>query len=699
MTFLKKLTPLLVLVLILVASTSILVETSSVEIREFFNVAVELVAENIGPLAPGIVAPNGCLLVYLRVDLGDVRSVYAWMVSDVEGSLVLYNYTLSARRPDSGILEICTPSEIVDGLYDVVIVANREYILPRSLWVLSSIPQKLRIAVFSDLHIQTGSPTPREGDINRVAASVIAHWVNPDLIIWAGDITEGASEYESRIAQAYRYTYLYKYPVLSVPGNHDWPGGTYATYLGPLRWVRVIGEKLLVIGIFTVPYAGYEGVVTPEEIAFLEEALSNYSHIPVKIVVFHYPMFYYQGELTTRYDDEEVLKPYAPGVDTPVSSYWSPNMTAFRYVLKLIEDYNVTAVISGHIHRDLFVKYTSTRTNTTTYFMTFTTTAHSTRQYNGIGVFEIDLETGEITFPIQPPGFTGFTNITPPSAKNSLPLGVLPGSDITPIRTFHAVTGYKAVFENRYPPYNNLSARLLWVFPWITMHEKVALSTNTTGDALISLVDKLVVGDSLFALMDLKLPYDSRAEIALYAVEDTSPPLVELVKVIPETPRLNSTLSLYFDLYDSEWGVNTEIISIEFNGTSASVQVIRPINYIDSHNNSTLKISLYMRGVDTTVTVLKVRVVDLSGRTTEKLYRVVFYPPGVSPTETPVSEIIVEEIPTPTLTPTPTPTETPVTTPTPTPPHYPVEPIVVIAISIVVLVLIAVALYLARARK
>jgi Icc-related predicted phosphoesterase len=674
--------------------------STSTRIPDYTSVAVELVSENIGPLAPGLVKPGGCINVTLRVELGSISGAYAWMISDINGSLRLNNYTLTTRIYNNRLVELCSPSNTIDGVYDIVIKADRDYVIPRSLWVLSSIPSKLRVVVFSDLHIETGSPTPREGDINRFSASVIAHWVNPDLVIFAGDITDTASESESQIAQTYRYIYLYKYPVLSVPGNHDWPSTTYAKYLGPLRWVRVIGEKLLVIGIFTVPYAGVEGIITPEEIAFLEEALVNYSHIPIKIIVFHYPMFYYQGELITRYDDEELLKPYAPGVNTPVSSYWSPNMTAFRYVLKLIEDYNVTAVISGHIHRDLFVKYTSTRTNTTTYFMTFTSTAHSVPLYNGIGVFDVNLETGEITFPLQPPGFTGFTNVTPPSAKNSLPLGVLPGTYITPIRVFHSANGYKAIFENRYSWYSNLSARLLWAFPW-PINSQLVLSTNTTGNATLHLIDKLSIGNRLFTLVDLKLPYSSTAEISLYTISDVSPPLIELYRSIPETPRLNSTLTIYFNIRDFEWGVNIEYVSVEFNGTSVSVQVIRPTSYIDWCNNASLKVDLYVRGVNTTVTLLRVITSDLSGKVSEKLYRIIFTAPGITPSEPPISEIKVEEKPTPSPSPTP---PSPSPSPTPTLSPSPREGVglftsVIILIIVIVFVVIAATIYFLRARK
>jgi predicted phosphodiesterase len=538
--------------------------------------------------------------------------------------------------------------------------------------VLSNNLKKLKIAVFSDLHIETGSPTPREGDINRFSAALITHWVNPDLIIWGGDITDTGSEYEAQIAQVYRYTYLYKYPVLSVAGNHDWPGGSYTKYLGPLRWIRIISDKLLVIGIYTVPYAGIEGVLPPEDVVLLEQALFNYSYIPYKIIVFHYPMFYYQGELTTRYDDEVTLKPYTQGVVTPVSSYWSPNMTAFRYVLKLIEDYNVTVVIAGHIHRDQFVKYTSTRTNTTTYFMTFTSTAHGVALYNGVGLFELDLESGELNFPLQPPGFTGFMNRTSPIASNSLPIGVNVGGGLIymPTRIFYSTTGYKIIFENKYSWYNDLSAKLLWVFPWISSQSTQIISTtNSTGNASISILDKKLIINKLFTLIELKLPYTTRVELSLYTIEDIKPPIIELFRNIPNTPILNKTLTLYFNIYDSEWGVNVESLRVFFNGTSITVQVLKPINYISHHNNASLKIDLLVRNTNTTTTTLKIEIADLNGKITQKLYRVIYYPPGAIPTEHPIEEIEVEEKPTQTTTTTPTttPTQTPIETTTTTP--------------------------------
>ncbi|MCC6053457.1 MAG: hypothetical protein LM569_04590, partial [Desulfurococcaceae archaeon] len=74
----------------------LLAETSSTGawIPDYNSVAVELISENIGPLAPGVVKPGGCINVTLRLELGSISGAYAWMINDENGTLKLHNYTL-----------------------------------------------------------------------------------------------------------------------------------------------------------------------------------------------------------------------------------------------------------------------------------------------------------------------------------------------------------------------------------------------------------------------------------------------------------------------------------------------------------------------------------------------------------------------------------------------------------------------------
>lgn len=68
-------------------------------------------------------------------------------------------------------------------------------------------------------------------------------------------------------------------------------------------------------------------------------------------------------------------------------------------------------MVPGHVHRDQFVKYTSTRTNTTTYFMTVTATGMGAATYPG-----------ELSFPVTPPTFIGFKYSSSKLSSNSIPV-------------------------------------------------------------------------------------------------------------------------------------------------------------------------------------------------------------------------------------------------------------------------------------
>ena len=634
---------------------SIIVGVNAQQIPDMFTRAVELVAEDVGPWLPGMVSPGQCINITFRVSLPSTVSAFIWMVGDVNGSLKLFNYSVGTKVFGDRVLELCVPSNAVGGVYDVVVYgAGARYELPRSLWVVTEVPRKLRIAVISDMHFETGTPTPREGDINRFAAALLIHWLNPDIIIHGGDLADTAAEYEYKVAQVYRYTYLYKYPVLSIGGNHDGPSiANYERFAGPSKWYKIIGGKLLIVGIWT----GYESLIPSDHISYLVQVLSKYANIPYKIVIIHYPLFFYQGQITASYDSD-IFKPYAPGVETPVYSAWNINMTAFRTVLKAFEDYNVTIVIAGHIHRDQFVLYRSVRTGATVRFMTFTTTAHGTPSYNGVGFFEIDLETGEVSFPLQPPGFTGFENSTQAIAYNSLPLGISSGKAYLLTKVFYTDTGYYIRFENTYQWYSNIEARLLWAFPWSGQNVKIV--SDAVGGASVKVVDKLVVGGTLFTLMDVKLPYGSKASLGIFTSDDVDAPRIQIFNYVPKIPTLNRSLTLYIKIDDGGWGVDIESIKVYVNATPASFKISTPASYVEKHNSVSLTLELTIRGRSTSIVFLNIVAKDFSGKESSKLFKVTFYPPGVKPSEEPVAEVVQTQTPatgTATTT-TPSPTQT-----------------------------------------
>jgi hypothetical protein len=677
----------LVILLLVIATLSSLPATlhyASIAIAEeqylqpIYERAVELVAKNAGPGAPLVVKPGDCAVLELWSPL-DIARAYAWTVkpSDVNASLRTLMLSISIEKIDATMYRVCAPRGAEEALYDLVLVgsAGEEYKLPRSLWIIDRLPRRVRILHMTDLHWGTGPGVTYNGDVNRISAFMLANALNPDIIVWTGDITEIASKLECSLAQIYRYMLLYPYPVFSVPGNHDWGGDgglTYNRYIGPRRWVRVIGDKLLIVGIYTVPYTSESEVITWDEIAFLESALANYSYVPYKIVVTHYPMFYYQGELTTRYDDEAVLKPYRPPeiTDTPVSSYWSGNMTAFRYVLKLIEDYNVTLALFGHIHQDQFVKYTSTRTNTTTYFITLTTAAHGTSMYQGILMYELDLETGELSFPAKPPTFIGFANRTAKIAYNSIPVSNFESRLIKTRYGYYLKT-------TRIAEWLPGGYRVLLALPWAKEARYNYVVYSERGSR-VDVLSSIYHDNTLFLLLNLDVPTNSTAGLLVYLERDVEPPSISYT--YRGYPVLNRTFTLYVDISDDVSGVDLVNIVVEFNGTSIDVSYT-PSTLTEDLNRVSLTLRLLQRGVNATPTLLTVRAVDNTGKSVTKRYIVVFYPPGVSPPQEPVYELVETPTPTtppptpsPTLTPTPTPTPTPTSTPTPTPTPTPKTP-------------------------
>jgi hypothetical protein len=95
---LKKFFTLILIVIIVSSATTTftstpIASTISLKIPEIQTNAVEIVAENMGPLAPGIIKPGGCLNLTLRFDVYSIRGAYAWMISEERDVLKLYNYT------------------------------------------------------------------------------------------------------------------------------------------------------------------------------------------------------------------------------------------------------------------------------------------------------------------------------------------------------------------------------------------------------------------------------------------------------------------------------------------------------------------------------------------------------------------------------------------------------------------------------
>lgn len=271
------------------------------------------------------------------------------------------------------------PTGASPGFYDICLNVGGEAVCePRSLWVLEREPEKISIAHLSDIHVEiliTGvrSTLYLETAINLVNSLPV------DLAVVTGDCVDVGSDVKSlqtlqaMINKARKPTYL-------VPGNHDHSQTDaksfnelyYGFYVGPANWYRVVGPFLLV-SLDT----GYAGYVDFLQLRWLEDVLSAHKG-KVKILLMHHPLF-----RSGLFRDVEGSWRRIEEFQGILYASWANRIDEAREFLRLVEEYEVTAVLAGHVHTDGLVVY-----NKRTWFVT-TVTACGSAERRGFKVVEV----------------------------------------------------------------------------------------------------------------------------------------------------------------------------------------------------------------------------------------------------------------------------------------------------------------------
>lgn len=648
---------------------------------------------DIGLGKPAVVKPGGSFQFALPGLSASKGFIYTVVLEG--GKLRLLNYTVSVAVSGQQVT-VAVPSEAKPALYDLVLVGQGRVEIPRSVWVINPGVSTLRVLHVTDQHYGAGQPDVITGDRNRFSGYVVASLLSPDLIIDTGDLSDTVSERQYRWAYAYERAFLYSFPILAVPGNHDTPPDAYASYYGSPWWYRVIGDRVLVVGL----YSYEQGYVPLDQLRWAEEVLRRHASIPIKIILVHHPVFYYQGELKTTYDDEKVIYPYDPKASpgSPIYSTWSGNMEATRYFLRLVEEYGVNFVFSGHVHRDLYVKYTSTRTGRTTYFITTTTLGMGSAIYNGLGLYAIDLNTGAIDFPVKPRTFIGFANETRKLAQNSIPIGTYPPVNnlgvanqvFVPAALYQSEHAYVVTLENKLD-YLPLENSVVWCLPWTG---DFTVEVEQSGGAEFTVLDQLRLGDKLFLGVRIKLPPQGRLKVVLANAPDTEAPRVTVGMVSPERPAPGATLTVLVDVEDRGWGLASFSASLLAGGaeTPLEPQLYLPSTLADPVSKYTFRIAAKApSGVSEVKLVFTA--VDFAGHAARQEYVL----PLAAPEESPLAEEkpgAVQEAPQPQQ-----PEQPPEAKPAPTtPPVEQVQPSPLVLVAVALLV-VAVALLLAAALR
>ncbi|MCE4610170.1 MAG: metallophosphoesterase [Desulfurococcales archaeon] len=610
---------------------------------------------NIGPALPAVLAPGENFTVILKKALLDnqgnpINITNAYLLgSFLDGNqLVIIRKTigytiLSYGNETSGAeVRITIPEDTIGGLYDLVfnLSNNEQLILPRSVWALKSINDVIRFIHMTDVHFGAGSPDEATGQQRRFTGYLMSSLLGVNMILNTGDEadTQASTQYVNSLS--YRYSFAYNIPMFMAPGNHDYPNSNFVKYYEETVAYRVIGGKILIVLVNTDGELGHPYYETMVKI---EQILENNSDIPYKIMLMHHPVFYHQGQVYLNSTSDSPLLGDPRSVSgSIISYYWGGNITEAKWLLRLVEDYNVTLVLAGHIHRDQYVAYHSTRTNTTTLFQTTTTLSHGTGNYQGLQVDELNLSTGEVSYPYAWQWFVGYSNVSRYEVYNSIPITKpeytenwrqdLFGNTYFFGTIDQGSTGIVMSLENMYDPININNAFVI-TLPWPENAPVNLQVLESSGGANVSLLgyQYLPEVDRVAIALNMTLPAHSYLKYVLYTVEDQAPPTVELKRLLPRAPAINRTIKVFIDISDEGWGIDKvygtvttergEVVQYDLKRYSGSTYLI-----------TFAVVSQYMTNVTINITAI-----DYAGHATTHSFTLALSGPE-PPTETTTSQ-------------------------------------------------------------
>ncbi|MEM1962416.1 MAG: metallophosphoesterase [Sulfolobales archaeon] len=356
---------------------SLLVSTSSLAQVEELKILDPTEALNAltfpgGYLDVSVYDPNGLL------NSGDVR---AFLECPAQNYVARYRIELLSRWRDGGrsILRFRVVEDVtVDGKVVVcglqIETAQGVLSRDRSVSVFRNVPDALTLMHISDVHLVTPLTPLGTSYHHLLSAIFLANSLDVDLVLNTGDTADHPGSVEELMYYVRALKYLVK-PVLTVPGNHDGAGippdlyqRVYGSIVGSPYWYRRFGPYLIV-GIDTV--LGYADL---SQLNFIEKVLKANLDAEVKVIALHYPIF--RGGYRGTISPQEVANHFY--------SSWANVPDHARKFLELVDSYNVTLVLAGHIHSDGYAVY-----NGKTVFLTTLTLGGSRSYYNGYRLVRI----------------------------------------------------------------------------------------------------------------------------------------------------------------------------------------------------------------------------------------------------------------------------------------------------------------------
>lgn len=501
-------------------------------------------------------------------------------------------------------ITIRIPENIPGDLYDLKVTfvsdvkGEFEYLQYKCVNVSSSPPRELIIAHLSDTHLPYGA------DVVARAVYELS-LLRPSVVVITGDLVDVGT-----IGSAWKYMQhiLFRGPLKSMlyilPGNHDHSGDdalNYRKYCGPLYYHERLGDFH-----FIAFDTSLEGYIKFDQLDWAESILSRIGN-GVKIFAFHHPLFSWgPSSITGSWREIEEFSKY-------LYSSWREQIDYAKRLLRLIEEYNVTLILSGHIHTEHYVVY-----NNHHHFEVNLPAGGGLREgdYWSFRLLKIDVN-GNVKL------FTN-GNISPTTHPSSYPLGMI---------------------NYYYSPYNDGSSNAVSIYIMnnlsspITPLIEFAVSSNVPLEQYSfypespSKYEVFNIGQAYVFRFRVTVPPKGEYYVTLTSSEDNSPPQLDFNYDLID----NSTLELDIVVRDLEWGAKNLTLLYKFDGEEEWNQVyLTPILEVNKDVIKTVYDSLFYQY---TLTIpekaynvtLRLKAFDFAGNLVDKSFTVTIRQPEKPP--------------------------------------------------------------------
>jgi len=529
----------------------------------------------------------------------------------------------------------------------------------RSVAILREIPERLRIMHISDVHLVTPLTPLGTSYHHLLSAILLANALDVDLVINTGDTADHPGAVDEYAYYVRALQYLRK-PVLTVPGNHDGAGippelyrKVYGRYVGSPYWYRRLGPYL-VVGLDSVL-----GYADSSQLDFLEKVLRENQDAGVRIIAIHYPLF--RGGFRGNVSSADYSSHLYPS--------WANVPELARRFLDIVDRYNVTLVLAGHIHSDGYVVY-----NGRTVFVTTATLGGSRSYYNSYRIIDV-YSNG--TVKVLLPAGRSLRDVANSFNIEYVQYSYLEFSGGT--SAFVKLSGLAEVeLPERLAVYLHIPRSACPEFDLLKIPLSGGLAEHVATYETV--VDLWGFGEVVLVRAELSLGELARGAVLTLlcrGVGDSEPPEVVRVSLVPPRPRPTDRVLVEVYVKDSTAVIYGEA-SVRWyrtDGSPVDSSVLLLLPGDPTHSYFTTTIPAVAGAFSATVELI---LYDVLGNVLRRELVVKYAQPTPTPTPvvTPAATPTHTPVSTPTSTPTPTPTTTPVTEVTPTylpPPQTPTE--------------------------